>query len=318
METKTKKIDWRRLISNYATLVALVLLVIIIAINRPNFIKPSNLINIFRQASIIGLMAVGMTFVVLTGGIDLSVGAIFTAAGMFSALTAQNHNLPWIVPVLAGLAVGVVLGFINGIVVAVWRVPAFIATLGMQNLARGIALQITDAKPVPNLSPQFQNIGQESFLNIPIPVWVMAVVLILAFFLLYQCKYGRYIFAVGGSRLAAKISGVKVRTVETSAYVIAGVLAALSGIIMTARVSSGIANAGLGYETDAIAAVVMGGTSLAGGRGRLWGTIVGFLFMTAMSIGLDMIGLSSPIQLMVKGVLIVLAVMVDGLAQADK
>ncbi len=317
-QLKRNNFNWKRFIGNYATLIALVILIIIITINRPMFLSPKNLINIFRQASVTGLIAIGMTFVVLTGGIDLSVGATFGAAGMCAALVAQNAGLPAIMPILAGLAVGLAMGSLNGVVVAYLRVPAFIATLGIQSFARGIALIVTDAKPVPGLSDQFLVIGKGDLLGIPIPAFIMAAVLIVSFILLYNCKYGRHVFAVGGSRAAATISGVKVKKVEMSTYMICGLLAGLSGLVMTARVSSGIANGGEGYETDAIAAVVMGGTSLMGGRGRLWGTIVGFMFITMMNIGLDMLNFKTPIQMMIKGALIILAVMLDGLAQSEK
>lgn len=317
-EIKKRQFRWRYFLGNYATLIALVILVIIITINRPMFLSAMNMGNILRQASVIGLLAIGMTFVILTGGIDLSVGSIFGAAGMCAALTAQNHSLPAIVPLLAGVAVGIALGSLNGLVIARFKVPAFIATLGVLSFARGIALLVTDAKPVPNLSEQFKEIGQGDIAGIPTPAFILLAVLVVSFVLLYNCRYGRHVFAVGGSRSAATISGVKVRSVEASTYMIAGLLAGLAGAVMTARVSSGVANAGAGYETDAIAAVVMGGTSLAGGRGRLWGTIVGFFFMTIMNVGLDMMNFKAPIQLMIKGGLIILAVMLDGLAQSEK
>lgn len=317
-QIKQRNFSWRHFIGNYATLMALVVLIVIITINRPNFLAPMNLMNILRQGSVAGLMAIGMTFVILTGGIDLSVGSTFGAAGMVAAMTAQNHALPAIVPLLAGLAMGFAIGGINGLVIARFKVPAFIATLGTMSFARGIALQVTDAKPVPNLSPQFKEIGQGDILGIPTPAFILLAVLVISFVLLYNCRYGRHVFAVGGSRSAATISGVKVRWVEASTYIITGLLAGLAGAVMTARVSSGVANAGTGYETDAIAAVVMGGTSLAGGRGRLWGTIVGFFFMTIMNIGLDMMNFKAPIQLMIKGGIIIFAVMLDGLAQSEK
>ena len=317
-QLKKNDFSWRRFIGNYAILMALAILIVIITVNRPQFLSGQNIINILRQASVTGLIAIGMTFVVLTGGIDLSVGYIFAAAGMAAALTAQNHDLPAILPVLAGLGVGFAMGALNGVVVAYLKVPAFIATLGVQSFARGIALYVTDAKPVPGLSDQFLQIGKGDVLGIPIPAFIMLAVLVISFILLYNCKYGRHVYAVGGSRSAAIISGVKVKPVEMSTYIICGLLSGLSGAVMTARVSSGIANIGQGYETDAIAAVVMGGTSLMGGRGRLWGTIVGFMFMTIMNIGLDMMNFKTPIQLMIKGALIIAAVMLDSLAQSDK
>jgi putative xylitol transport system permease protein/inositol transport system permease protein len=257
-----------------------------------------------------------MTFVVLTGGIDLSVGSVLGAAGIFAALMAQNQQIPWFVAVLVGLAVGFLLGSINGLVVSVLKVPAFIATLGMLTVARGITYLASNAQPVPGLSEGFLQIGGGDVGIIPIPVIILGVVLAVCAILLYRCKYGRYIFAVGGNEKAARVSGVKVKTVVWSAYMIAGVLAGLAGVVLTSRVSSGLAMAGQNYETDAIAAVVMGGTSLAGGRGRLWGTVVGVLIIAVLNNGLDMMAVSSYWQLIIKGIIIVAAVMMDSLSNS--
>lgn len=300
-------------LSKYGTLIGLVLVVAIISIIKPKFLGPDNIINLFRQVSINGLLAIGMTFVVLTGGIDLSVGSIVGAAGIFSALVAQNHEIPWIVAVLVGVAIGFLLGCVNGVVISVLRVPAFIATLGMLSVARGITFLASDARPVPGLSPGFLKIGGGDFLKIPIPVLILVAMLAICYFALYRTKFGRYVYATGGNEQAAQVSGVRVKTIKWAVYTIAGTLAGLAGVVLTSRVSSGLAQAGTGYETDVIAAVVIGGTSLSGGRGHLWGTVIGFLIIGVMNNGLDMMAVSSYWQLIIKGTIIVAAAMMDSL-----
>lgn len=307
----------REFFEKFATLLGLLIVVLIFSIIKPKFINIDNIFNLLRQASINGLLALGMTFVVLTGGIDLSVGSMLGAAGIFAALVAQNQQVPWFVAVIIGLGIGFVLGSINGIVISVLKVPAFIATLGMLTVARGITYLASNAQPVPGLSEGFLKIGGGNVGIIPIPVIILLVVLAICGILLYRCKYGRYIFAVGGNAKAARISGVKVRSVVWSAYMIAGVLSGLAGVVLTSRVSSGLAMAGQNYETDAIAAVVMGGTSLAGGRGRLWGTVVGVLIIAVLNNGLDMMAVSSYWQLIIKGTIIVAAVMMDSMGSSN-
>ena len=296
----------KNFISKYGSLVALVVLCIIITIIKPRFISPLNIRNVLRLASINGLLAIGMTFVCLTGGIDLSVGAVMGCAGMYSAYFAQaSMNMPWIVTVLVGLLMGFAVGLFNGICIAYLKVPAFVGTLGSMSVAKGLTYILTNAKPIPNLSESFKAIGGGMIFNvIPIPIIVFTIILIGCFLLMYKTRYGRYVIAVGGNAKAARVS----------VYILSGILAALAGIITTARVTSGVTNTGDGYETDAIAMVVIGGTSLAGGKGRLWGTIVGILLMVCLSNGLDMLGVSAYYQMIVKGFVVIAAVMMDGLS----
>lgn len=312
---RKRKVTPKEFFADFGIIIGLFLVVAVISIIKPRFLAIDNIMNLLRQTSINGLLAIGMTFVVLTGGIDLSVGSILGAAGIFSALLAQNHNLPAFVPVITGIAIGFVLGSINGVAVAVLNVPAFVATLGMLSVARGITYLASDARPVPGLSSSFLKIGGSSIAGIPVPVIVLAVVLVLCYIVLYKMKYGRYVFSTGGSETAAKVSGVKTKTIKWSVYMISGVLAGLASVILTSRVSSGIADAGSGYETDAIAAVVIGGTSLAGGKGRLWGTVIGFLIIGVMNNGLDMMAVSSYWQLIIKGAIIVVAAMMDSVRE---
>ena len=300
----------------YGSLIGLMLLVVVISVLRPRFISAANLRNVIRIASINGLLAIGMTFVILTGGIDLSVGAVMGCAGMYSAYFAQAaKGYPPIVAVLIGLLIGLGFGLFNGWIIAYLKVPAFVGTLGSMSIASGLTFLLTDAKPIPNLSEGFKKMGGGNLGMIPIPIMMMSVVLLVCFALLYKTRYGRYIFAVGGNLNAAHVSGIDTKKIIGSVYVIAGVLSAFAGIITTARVTSGVTSTGKGYETDAIAAVVIGGTSLTGGKGRLWGTIVGILIMQFLSNGLDMLGVNAYYQLLVKGFVVIGAVMLDGLSQ---
>ncbi len=317
LQNANKKMTKSQFFEKFATLIGLLVVILIFSMLKPKFLDVSNIFNLLRQASINGLLALGMTYVVLTGGIDLSVGSILGASGIFAALVAQNQEIPWFVAVLAGLAIGLLLGTINGVVVSWLKVPAFVATLGMLSVARGITYLASNAQPVPGLSEGFLKIGGGSVGIIPIPVIILAVVFIICSIVLYRTKYGRYIYGVGGNARAARVSGINVKKITCSAYMIAGVLAGLAGVVLTSRVSSGLAMAGQNYETDAIAAVVMGGTSLAGGKGRLWGTLIGVLIIAVLNNGLDMMAVSSYWQLIIKGTIIVAAVMMDSLSGSN-
>ena len=317
LQNANKKMTTSQFFEKFATLIGLLVVILIFSMLKPKFLDVSNIFNLLRQASINGLLALGMTYVVLTGGIDLSVGSILGASGIFAALVAQNQEIPWFVAVLAGLAIGLLLGTINGVVVSWLKVPAFVATLGMLSVARGITYLASNAQPVPGLSEGFLKIGGGSVGIIPIPVIILAVVFIICSIVLYRTKYGRYIYGVGGNARAARVSGINVKKITCSAYMIAGVLAGLAGVVLTSRVSSGLAMAGQNYETDAIAAVVMGGTSLAGGKGRLWGTLIGVLIIAVLNNGLDMMAVSSYWQLIIKGTIIVAAVMMDSLSGSN-
>ena len=214
--SNNEKLSKKQFVSTYGSLIGLILLIIIITVLRPRFISPANLRNVFRNASINGLLAIGMTFVVLTGGIDLSVGAIMGCAGMYSAYFAQSvKGYPAIVAILIGLLVGLVFGVFNGFCIAYLKVPAFVGTLGALSIADSLKFLLTDAKPIPNLSDSFKTIGGGSFGFIPIPCVIMAVVLIICFTLLYKTRYGRYIYAVGGNRNAAHVSGINTKRINT-------------------------------------------------------------------------------------------------------
>ncbi len=319
MINNKKSLDYKQILSAYGIIFALALLLIVISFMNGNFWALRNIINILRITSINGLLAIGMTFVVLTGGIDLSVGSIMGTAGMVAAFFARESiGLPAIVAVLAGLTVGLICGIINGVLISRLRVPAFVATLGMQSVASGITYIISDAKPISKLSTGFRSLGTGAILGLPIPLWIIMFVATFAFFVLYRFPFGRYVFALGGNEEATFAAGVSTNQVKFSVYLVSALLASLAGVVMTARVSSGVVTTGVGYETEAIAAVVIGGTSLAGGKGRLWGSLVGVLVLTILNNILDLLAVNSYLQLVFKGVIIICAVLIDSLSNKNK
>lgn len=316
-KTKSRQFNIKEFLAKYGVILGLIIIMVFFTVMKARFLTVTNMLNMLRQASINGLLALGMTFVVLTGGIDLSVGSAVGAAGMYCALVARTETgMPWYVALLTGLAIGLLIGTINGVVIAYLRVPAFIATLGMLSIARGITFMASDAKPIPGLSKEFLVIGGGSVGVIPIPVLILIGVLVICYIILYKTRYGRYVFATGGNATSARVSGINIRLIICSVYMISGLFAGLAGAILTSRVTSGISQNGDGYEVDAIAAAVIGGNSLSGGRGRLWGTVVGFLIMGVMNNGLDMMAVSSYWQLVIKGIIIIGAVMLDSLNES--
>lgn len=319
VEIKKRNQSYKQFVSTFGSLIGLMLLIITLYILKPNFLSGANIRNVLRISSINGLLAIGMTFVVLTGGIDLSVGAVMGCAGMYSAYFAQvNMGKHWMAAVLVGLGMGLLIGIFNGVCVAYFRVPPFVGTLGSMSIAKGLTFLLTDAKPIPSLSPEFKFLGGGNIGGwLPTAIVIMLVVLAICFTLLYKTRYGRYVFAVGGNRNAAHVSGIQTKQIICSVYIISSLLAALAGIITSARVTSGVTSTGDGYETNAIAMVVIGGTSLAGGRGRLWGTIVGILLLQSLTNGLDMLGVNAYYQMIIKGFVVIGAVMLDGLTDDD-
>lgn len=306
-----KKWNPRLFFKEYGIVIALVLIIGLLSVISPAFLTFNNMMNVLRQVSINGLLAIGATFVILTRGIDLSVGSILAFSGVVTASLVQGGAYPEWIAIAAGLLAGLVLGWVNGFVVAKWYVAPFIVTLGMMSAARGLTFVYSDGRPIPGLSESFKWIGGGTLIGVPVPVWILLIVFALSSFLLYRTRIGRYVYAVGGNEESALISGVNVKRVKIIVYSLSGLLAALAGIILTSRVTSGLPQAGSSYELDAIAAVVIGGTSLAGGKGRLWGTMIGVLLIGVINNGLDLLNVSSYYQLIVKGLVIVIAVLID-------
>ncbi|EKF9279760.1 ribose ABC transporter permease [Vibrio cholerae] len=296
------------------SLIALLFLVVVVSFLNPNFFTVDNLLNILRQTSVNAIIAVGMTLVILTAGIDLSVGSVLALCGAFAA-TLVAMEVPVLVAVPTALLAGAALGAISGIIIAKGKVQAFIATLVTMTLLRGVTMVYTDGRPIStgftDTADTFAWFGTGYALGIPVPVWLMVVVFVGAWYLLNHTRFGRYVYAVGGNESATRLSGINVDRVKIGVYAICGLLAALAGIIVTSRLSSAQPTAGMGYELDAIAAVVLGGTSLMGGKGRIMGTLIGALIIGFLNNALNLLDVSSYYQMIAKAVVILLAVLVD-------
>ncbi|MDE1535644.1 ABC transporter permease subunit [Actinotignum sp. GS-2025c] len=295
-------------------LAVLVLLVVIMALIAPNFMSMNNLMNIARSISINAIIAAGMTFVIITAGIDLSVGSIVAVSGV-TAVLACISGAPAIIGIIAGILAGAVAGWVNGALSAYLALAPFIVTLGMMTFLRGLGYTLTGGQPIVDNKLAFRDLGNGYIAGIPVPVIVMIVVYIICWFILERTKYGRHVYAVGGNPEAARLAGINVKRVLTSVYVIAGALSGLAGVIFAARVVSAQPTAGTGYELDAIAAVVLGGTSLAGGKGKIIGTLIGAIILGVLSTGMILMNVQFFTQLLIKGVVIILAVAIDSLKQ---
>lgn len=292
--------------------IGLILLIIVVSILNPSFLDLSNLLNLLRQISINVLIAFGMTFIILTGGIDLSVGSILALSSAFIALMITSGVDP-IIALIIGVLIGFVLGAVNGLLVTKGNMAPFIATLATMTIFRGLTLVITDGNPITNLGDSylFQLFGKGYFIGIPVPAVTMIIVFVILLIILQKTTFGRHTYAIGGNEVAAKISGIKVNKIKILIYGISGLMSALAGGILTSRLNSAQPTAGTSYELDAIAAVVLGGTSLTGGKGRIVGTLIGVLIIGVLNNGLNLLGVSSFYQQVVKGVVILIAVLID-------
>ncbi|OAB42390.1 ribose ABC transporter permease RbsC [Paenibacillus glacialis] len=293
-------------------LLGLLILIIIVTVLNPSFLEPLNILNLLRQVAINALIAFGMTFVILTGGIDLSVGSILALS---SAIMA-NLMLSGLDPILAiviGCLLGGVMGMVNGLMITKGKMAPFIATLATMTIFRGLTLVYTNGNPITGLgdSMMFQLFGRGYFLGIPVPAITMIIVFFVLWVVLHKTPFGRKTYAIGGNEKASIISGIKVDRVKVMIYSLVGMLSALAGAILTSRLNSAQPTAGTSYELDAIAAVVLGGTSLTGGRGRIVGTLIGALIIGILNNGLNLLGVSSFYQMVVKGIVIAIAVLID-------
>ncbi len=307
----------------FQSIIALVALCIVLTLLSDKFLTPENGWNIMRQISINVCISVGMTLVILTRGIDLSVGSILAFSGAVTAgllkygveLPAFNVFMEFTVfgAILGGLLVGGCLGTFNGWMITRFKVPPFVATLAMLTIARGATMLWTGGFPITGLGTTFAFIGTGWFLGIPMPVWIMAVLVGLAMFVTHKMVFGRYIYAVGGNESAARLSGIDIKKIKVWVYALAGILAAVGGIMLTSRLDSAQPNAGMSYELDSIAAVVIGGTSLSGGRGSIMGTVQGALIIGVLNSGLVLLNVSPFWQQIIKGFVILIAVILDRL-----
>lgn len=298
-------------LETYTLVLVVLALGVVLSFATRSFLTATNLLNVLRQVAINGILAVGMTFVVLTGGIDLSVGSIVAFCGIVSAGLIRDAGMPVPSVIVVSLLIGIVLGCFNGYFIAYWNAAPFVVTLSLMTIARGMTYVYCDGRPISPLPENFLHIGKGNILGLPIPALLLLIVFLIGYIVLRHFRIGRYIYAVGGNENSAVVSGINVRVVKLIAYAVSGCLCGLAAIILTARVSAGLPQAGQSYELDAIAATVIGGTSLSGGRGRLWGTILGALMLGIVSNGLDLLNVSSFYQQIVKGIIILGAILID-------
>jgi ribose transport system permease protein len=315
-------------LARFQSFLALALMVIALSLASNNFLTVDNTMNVLRQISINLCLSLGMTLVILSGGIDLSVGSVLALAGAVAAgllkngLALPRFNLlvQFTVPgaIVAGIGVGSVLGWFNGLAVTRFKLPPFVATLGMLSIARGLTMLWTGGFPVTGLGDDFGRLGTGHALGIPMPVWISAALVALFIVVTRRTRFGRHLYAVGGNERAATLSGLAVPRIKIMVYTLGGGLAAVAGLLVTARLDSATPNAGLGYELDSIAAVVIGGTSLSGGRGSILGTVLGCLIIGVLNNGLFLLDVSPFWQQVVKGFVILAAVAVDKASKAER
>lgn len=308
-------------LAKFQSLIALFALCLVLSLLSDRFLTMANGWNVMRQVSVNICISVGMTLVILTAGIDLSVGSILALCGAVTASLIKN-GIAWeamnlhigfnpVGAVLIGIALGFGLGWFNGWTITRFKVPPFVATLAMLTIARGLTMLWTQGFPINGLGEQFAFLGTGWFLGIPMPVWITAIVVGLTAMLTNKTKFGRYVYAIGGNERAARLSGININRVKMTVYAIAGGLAAVGGMIVTSRLDSAQPNAGISYELDAIAAVVIGGTSLSGGKGSIMGAVLGGIIIGVLNNGLVLLNVSPFWQQVVKGFVILLAVIID-------
>jgi len=302
-------------IRQYGLLIVFGLICLLISLITPQFLTVSNLTIIVTQISINALLAFGETFVIITGGIDLSLGSIVAVTGVTSAMLAHPDSYPVLIPIVMGLLAGLLMGVFNGFIITKSKIAPFIVTLGTMTIGRGLALILSDGRPVSNLSDSFNYLGSGTIFGIPILILIFILVFALCSIILSKTILGRYIYAIGGNEQAARASGINIDRVKLSVYSISGLLAGLAGILLASRITTGQPNAGAGFELDAIAAVVIGGTSTAGGRGTMSGTLIGVLLIGVINNGLDLLNVTSYYQQVVMGIIIIGAVIIDSLNQ---
>ena len=298
----------------YATLAILIVFVIAMSLLTERFLTFKNLTNVGRQLSFNAIISVAMTMVIISGGIDLSVGGTVALAGCVCAriIADSGQILP---AVLAALAIGTAVGLFNGILIACTNIAPFIITLSSLSVAKGMTLVFTNASPIPLSNEGFKALGRSSFYSVPTPIFIMLAVFLAAGYVMKKTKFGRYIYAIGGNERSAVLAGISVKRVKLAVYVISGVLAAFTGILYTARLSSGVPGLGDGFEMDAITAAVIGGASLAGGQGGIWGTMIGAMIIGILNNALNLLNVNTNYQDIATGVVVLIAVLFDWFIQ---
>lgn len=301
------RINFKKLYEVYGMLLVFVVMMVVFAIISPNFISSTNILNILRQISITGILAIGITFVIITSGIDLSVGSTIA---LVTVLVANAQDIGIFASIIVGLGAGALVGLINGVGVAFGRVPPFVMTLGTMSMASGLAFIFSRGLPIRVDNSTFLQIGNGYLGKIPLPAVYFLILLIISHFILTHTKFGRYVYSIGSNEEATRLSGVNIKANIVYVYVISGLLAGVGGIIYTSQLGIGTALAGQGYELTAIAAAVVGGASLYGGSGTMWGTFLGAAIIGALSNIMNLTGVSPFIQTFLTGVIIVLAVLI--------
>jgi ribose transport system permease protein len=302
---------------NLGIFAGLVLLCIVLSIVTPVFLTATNIFNVLRQVSLNLYVACAMTMVIILGGIDLSVGSVIALSGVITGglISFSGYSVP--VAVICGLLSGVAIGAVNGLIISLTTIPPFIVTLATMNIARGIAYVYTGGQPIRVMSESFNFIGAGYVGSLPVPVIYMVVIVFISYLILNRSKMGRHIYAVGGNNQAAQFSGINTRKVKFFVYTLSGLLSGIAGVVLASRMFSGQPTAGQGAEMDAIAAVVLGGTSMSGGVGKIGGTVIGGLIIGILSNGLNLLNINSFWQYIVKGVVILLAVFIDYIKEKE-
>jgi len=306
----------RQKLSGFVIFGAILAETIVFSALAPQFASVENLVNVALSIAVIGILAVGMTFIILTGGIDLSIGSVAALAGVVAAIVTQHTEIASL-GFAAALGIGLASGAFNGVTIAYFRVPPFVVTLAVLTIARGLAFIFSGGRSIGNLPESFGRLGKLVFLGIPFSVWLMILAFALGWFLLRHTTFGRYVYAVGGNAEAAFLAGVKTKAVLFQVYVLNGFLVGLAAIVLASRLGAGVPNAGLQYELDVIAAVVVGGTSLSGGRGSVISTLFGAIFIGVLNNGLNLVGVDTYVQKIILGVVILLAVLADRFNRPD-
>lgn len=311
MNTDVKKTNIKEVLSRGRIFIIFLALFILMSILRTNsFLNYTNIMNLLKQISVNTILAVGMTLVMTTGCFDLSVGSVVGAVGIVVGLCAQS-NMPIVVIFFVAAAVGAIFGVLNGLAIAIFKIPSFIVTLAMMQIARGVAYIISNGFPVGNFDKSYLVIGQGFFLGLPIPVYIMIIVVFLMWIVMSMTKFGRHVYFVGGNEESSRLCGINVFAIRVISHTLCSILAGIAAIVLTFRVASAMPGAGEGYEMDAIAASVIGGCSLNGGVSNMWGTLIGALILGIISNGMNLLGITTYPQMIIKGVIIFAAVLLD-------
>lgn len=297
--------------TEFSLILIIIALFIVFSVFSNSFLTEYNLMNLLKQCSIIGVIAICATFVIITGGIDLSCGAVVGMSSLMVALGMTQFALPIPIAILLAILVGGVCGLYNGVIIHEFKVPPFIATLGSMTIIRGLIKVISEAKTIAGLPEEFSNFSSSSFLGIPNLTWIWAVVIVLGFLILKFTRFGRNLYVIGSGQEVARLSGINIRKTTYAVYIVAGILCGLAGVLLASRSNSSVPTAGQGYEMNAIAATVIGGASLSGAKGSVWGTMLGTILMMLVDNGGIQIGIDPFIMEISSGVLITIAVILD-------